>query len=259
MMAYCYQPWISPFTYRKLFDSPFLQFQASAAFSLPEFGPHAEMSSSGTLLVSGMVYPDGTVSEPEIVRLERGGAVGFAPPIFNPPPGDDYCLDVQAVDGSSLAHRCFTAGFADIESGSLAESSPFFFTLPYPEDQNVGRVTVSKHGAVLASTSPSNHPPELVVTFPNGGEQLDRLGEQTMTWAAHDADGDSLHFDLLFSPDGGQSWLPLATDLSEPAYTFQTGQIPASSNALIRVIATDGFHTAVDESDAPFSLVERIR
>jgi hypothetical protein len=97
----------------------------------------------------------------------------------------------------------------------------------------------------------------MVVTFPNGGEELDSLDRQTITWTAHDADGGSLHFDLLFSPDRGESWLPLATGLSEPAYTFQSGQIPASSAALIRVIATDGFHTTVDESDAPFSLVEK--
>ena len=57
----------------------------------------------------------------------------------------------------------------------------------------------------------------------------------------------------------GQSWLPLATDLNEPAYTFHTGQIPVSNNALIRVIATDGFHTAVDESDAPFSLAANLQ
>ncbi len=253
MMAYCYQPWISPFTYRKLFDSPYLQPQASAAFLLPEFGPLAEKNSSGTLLVSGVVYPDGTVSTPEIVRLERSGAGSFAPPAFNPPPGEDYCLDVQATDGSSLAHRCFNPGFADIESGAMAESSPFFFTLPHPERQEIGQITISKNGRVLARTGPSNHPPDLVITFPNGGEVLEN--QQTMTWTAQDADGDSLHFDLLFSPDGGESWLPLATNLSDPAYTFHTDKIPASSTALIRVVATDGFHTAVDESDAPFSLV----
>jgi hypothetical protein len=257
MMAYCALPWISPHTYRRLFDSPFLQPDAAAALPLANFEPQAEMGAGGSMLVSGVIYPDGTVSRPEIIRLAGnafpGAGGAFSPPLeFRPPPGDDYCLEVETNDNALLARHCFDAGFVDLESGQPTESSPFFLTLPNIDTRDVAKVTVSKNEVSLAIVTPSNTPPQVTVTFPNGGEILgDR---QMITWEAGDADDDSLLYDLLYSPDGGQSWLPLAVRLNRTDYTFYTGQIPASDNALIRVIATDGFHTNLDQSDAPFTI-----
>jgi len=63
-----------------------------------------------------------------------------------------------------------------------------------------------------------------------------------------------LSYDVLYSPDGGQQWLPLAVRLTEPNYTFFTGQVLPGNNTLIRVIANDGFNTTVDQSDNPFTI-----
>jgi len=257
MMAYCFQPWISPFTYRKLFDSPFLQPDATAAtLPLANFEPQAETSSRGTLLVSGVVYRDGTVSQPEIVRLEgdafSGAGSGFSPPMFTPPTGDDYCLDIKAKDGAILAQHCFNVGFEDVENGRPVESSPFFITLPQPEGGDIGQIAITKNDVALVITEPSNTPPEVKITFPNGGEILSN--QQTLSWEAFDADGDSPVYDVLYSADGGQSWLPLATRLTETFYILDLSKIPASRSALIRVIASDGFHSSVDESDYTFAV-----
>ena len=256
MMAYCYQPWISPFTYRKLFDSPFLQPDATAMLPLANFQPQAEASPNGTLLVSGVVYRDGTVAQPEIIQLEGNGFVNaasiFSPPGFTPPAGDDYCLEVQAADGATLAQQCFDVGFADVETGQPVEAAPFFVTLPAPTGREIGQVTISQNDVALVVTRPSHTPPVVTVTFPNGGEML--RDRQTITWQAFDADGDPLLYDLLYSADGGRTWLPLATRLRETNYTFYTHQIAASRTALLRVMASDGFHTGVDESDGLFTI-----
>jgi hypothetical protein len=257
MMAYCFQPWVSPFTYRKLFDSPFLQPDATAAtLPLANFQPQTETSSRGTLLVSGVVYRDGTVSQPEIVRLEgdafSGAGSGFSPPMFTPPTGDDYCLEIKAQDGAILAQHCFDVGFEDVENDQPVESSPFFFTLPQPEGGDIGQIAITKKNVVLVITEPSNTPPEITITFPNGGEVLSH--QQTLTWEAFDGDGDLLVYDVLYSADGGQSWLPLVTRLTEPFHTFDVSEVPTSSSALIRVIASDGFHTTIDESDYTFTI-----
>jgi hypothetical protein len=256
MMAYCTQPWISPHTYRKIFESPFLNPDVSATLPLADFQPLAEAGEGGTLLVSGVVYPDGTVSQPEIVRLTGdafpSAASGFSPPVFTPPPGNDYCLEVQASDGASLTQRCFDVGFNDLESGQPDESSPYFFTLSDLDSQDIGQISISKNDVALVIVTPSNSPPDVALNYPNGGEVLE--GQQTVTWEAYDADGDSLQYDLLYSADGGQSWLPLAVRLNQPEFTFFTSQIEASENALIRVIATDGFHTSTDQSDAVFTI-----
>ncbi len=257
MMAYCTQPWISPHTYRKLFDSPFLKPDTSSFLSFPDFEPQVEANEGGTLLVSGVVYPDGTVSRPEIIKLAGdafgNAASGFTPALkFTPPPGDDYCLDVQASDDTLLAQHCFDIGFTDLETGSHTEPSPFFLTLPQVNTADVGKVTIRRNRVAIIIVTPSNNPPDVTVTYPNGGEVLS--GRQTLSWDAHDADGDSLQYDVLYSPDGGQNWLPLAVRLAGTSYTFYTGQILPSENALIRVIANDGFNTTIDESDGPFTI-----
>jgi hypothetical protein len=256
MMAYCAQPWISPHTYRKIFTSPFLQPDGAPVQALSNFQPQIENTGAGTLLVSGVVYPDGSVTRPEIIRLEGdafAGAAGFEPPAaFTPPPGDDYCLEIQAKDGAVLSQHCFEVGFMDLENSLAVDSSPFFFTLPNIKPDEVGRVTIRKHQAAIVTVTPSNNPPEVTLHFPNGGETLN--GRQTISWDAHDPDGDTLRYDLLYSPDAGQRWLPLAIQLTEPNYSFETSQMPASNQMLIRVVANDGFLTTTDESDGLFAI-----
>jgi hypothetical protein len=256
MMAYCTRPWISPHTYRKIFDSPFLQPSSQDIFEFTNFQPQTEPAESGTLLVSGVVYPNGTVSNPEVIKLEGdafGQAAGFSPPLkFTPPPGEDYCLNVEGAGDTLLAQHCFDVGFADLETGRPADASPFFFTLPQVKVAEVEKISITKNQVAVIIVTPSNNPPEVTVTYPNGGEVLS--GYQTISWDASDADGDPLSYDVLYSPDGGQRWLPLAVRLTEPTYTFFTGQVLSGNNTLIRVIANDGFNTTIDESDDPFTI-----
>src|SRR5574341_377573 len=77
---------------------------------------------------------------------------------------------------------------------------------------------------------------------------------QTIAWEASDPDGDPLHYLLQLSLDNARNWITLVTDLTETSYTFDTAQVPASHEALIRVVATDGLRTAQDSSDAAFTV-----
>jgi hypothetical protein len=246
MMAYCSQPWISPYTYRKIFNSPFLQPDSNQVQPLTYAQPQSGSSGAAALVVSGVVYPDGAVSPPEIVQLD-GSA--FARVMgFNPPPGDDYCLDVLAKDQTGLAHYCFDVGFVDVETGQpTTEPSPFFITLPGVDPQAAAKVTISQNQTPLASLTPSNHSPNVSLDFPSGGETL--AGSQTITWQANDADGDPLVYDLLYSSDQGQSWFPLAVRLHQTHYTLYMSQLPGGPAGIIRVIASDGFHSSFDQSD----------
>ncbi|MEM7342696.1 MAG: cohesin domain-containing protein [Chloroflexota bacterium] len=254
MMAYCTHPWISPHTYRKILESPFLLPGEITDLTMPDFKPYQETTKAGTLLVSGVIYPNGTVAEPEIVWLEgaafadAGGS--FNPPLeFTPMKGDDYCLTVTATNTDTLAEHCFDVGFVDLETGLPTNPSPFFFTLPTDDEAAIASVTLAQNNVEIITVVPSNTPPEVSLTFPQGGDRL--TGQQTITWQATDADGDSLFYDLLYSPDSGQSWLPLAIRLTAPHYTFNANQLSPTVDALIRVIAHDGFHTAIDVS-SPF-------
>jgi hypothetical protein len=252
MMAYCTHPWISPHTYRKIFDSPFLKPEADVALTIPpELRPEEKVDQGRTLLVSGVVYQDGTASHPEIIQLEGEAlaeAASFIPPAPNSTSGNNYCVRVQARNQTTLAEQCFTVGFADLETGLPTESSSFLIPLPEINPTDVGEITVSRNAQEIAAVKPSNHPPEVKVTFPTGHEALN--GKQTFTWEAVDPDGDLLWYDLLYSPDGGLSWLPIAIQLTEPRFTLSTNQLFPSAQALIRVAARDGFHTTNADSGA---------
>ncbi|MCB0167179.1 MAG: hypothetical protein KDI79_23320 [Anaerolineae bacterium] len=249
MMSYCTRPWISPYTYRKIFDSPFLQPGGAAPPVPTDYLTQVEATNAGTLMVSGVVYPNGTVSRPEILRLE--GEPVAAPADFMPPQAGegDYCLDVWDHANRRLAQRCFGAGFGDLDSHALADSSAYLFLLPGLDPADVAKITVSRGQATLVEVTPSHHKPELSLTTPASQSILS--GRQTLTWQATDSDGDRLSYDILYSLDNGQSWLPLAVQLSNTTYTFHTSQLPAGT-ARLRISASDGFHTITVESPAVF-------
>lgn len=90
---------------------------------------------------------------------------------------------------------------------------------------------------------------------PNGGEHWSSV--QVVRWKASDADGDPLTFALLYSRDGGTTWVPLTTGLPETAFTLDSGDLAGGTNCLVKVRASDGFHTAEDVSDGFFTVPRR--
>lgn len=69
-------------------------------------------------------------------------------------------------------------------------------------------------------------------------------GRARVDWAASDQDGDALVADLLYSPDGGDSWLPLAIGEATGSFEFDPKDVPASEGALGRfaVRVSDGMN-----------------
>ncbi|GAB4462401.1 MAG: hypothetical protein Kow0031_41020 [Anaerolineae bacterium] len=258
MMAYCAQPWISPHTYRKLFNSPFLQPDAvtPAEPLLASFQPQLEVADNGTLLVSGLIYPNGDVARPEIIKLASdalGSAAAFAAPVeLNTPPGDDYCVHVFDAADSLLAEQCFEAGFEDVETGQPTDPAPYFFSLPGLNLADVARVAINRQQVEQASVTASQHPPQVSFSAPAPGQTF--AGEQTLRWDAFDPDGDRLQFDLLYSTDAGASWLPLALGLRDTEYALAPGQLPAVAEVWLRLIAGDGFNSATADLAGPVRL-----
>ena len=56
------------------------------------------------------------------------------------------------------------------------------------------------------------------------------------------------------SPDGGETWLPLAIDLTETKFTMGARTLPEGSTYLIKVRATDGVNSTEDVSDDVFAI-----
>ena len=126
--------------------------------------------------------------------------------------------------------------------------------LPHHADGR--RIALMQGGNELAGLMASPSPPVLAITSPGTGASLDASTPLTIAWTASDADGDSLTFTALYSPDGGESWLPLGVDIAESSVTFNPARIEGGENVLFRVLASDGFHTT-EQTIGPLHVVQR--
>lgn len=112
------------------------------------------------------------------------------------------------------------------------------------------RVIHDEEGTILSQTRPAN-PPTVAITQPTASTTAD--DEFIVDWdASHPDDLDLLAL-VQYSVDDGETWETLGVELGAPPHTFETGFLPGSNGALIRVIVSDGFNTAQATSD-PFTV-----
>jgi len=69
---------------------------------------------------------------------------------------------------------------------------------------------------------------------------------------ASDADGDPLSYSVFYSPDGS-NWAPVGATITQTQLAVNAAELAGSSNACIRVLASDDVNMTADESDSPFT------
>lgn len=92
---------------------------------------------------------------------------------------------------------------------------------------------------------PPNHPPTIVLDFPNGGEVLS--GTVGIQYHGRDDDRDSLEVTIQLSDNGGSSWQTIKSslhstfpDFTESNLPWDTTTVPDGDNYRMRAIADDG-------------------
>jgi len=128
--------------------------------------------------------------------------------------------------------------------------------LPYTP---AARVVLKQGDTTLASRWVSAHAPTVTVLAPNGGENV--TGPLHISWTASDADGDPLRYVVQYSPDNGATWRALVVNWTDTSFTVDAQNLavlPGSSQARIRVIASDGVNTAEDQSNAVFTVARKL-
>lgn len=107
------------------------------------------------------------------------------------------------------------------------------------------------------STPPDVQPPVVQLVRPNGGEEWESGTSQSVAWQVTDPDTPvgSLRIALDLSRDGGSSFEPIASDL--PATSSYSWTVPTglTTQARIRITASDGQRSSSDLSDAQFSII----
>lgn len=237
LMTYCSPVWISPYNYFKL-NTGFTD-AASAQGSNAE--PDAPVRK---LLVSGLVFtPTLQVELNPFYVLNTASAA-------DADSGADYCLEARNASNVVLAKRCFNLAFLNCETYAPASVDGFALAIPYPAGTT--QIVLTHRGTPIAMRPVSAHAPAVRLVSPNGGENWTGSGTHTVTWTASDQDGDTLHFALAYSTDGGASWIPAGSDLTGTQHALDVSMLPGGTSVLLRISATDGVNTTDDVSDAPF-------
>jgi hypothetical protein len=232
--------WVGPQTYQALLDNS-LTSKPSEQVAAPQV----------YAIASGITYKDGSVVK---VAFEPAWEVITEALMENPPVGTAYCLDLLDAGGTTLSSRCF-------DQPALSSGLPDSFAIVLPLTGTPARLALRTGGALgpdepsaeVGSLSISAHPPQVTLDSPNGGESI---GASVLAqWHASDSDpGTQLTFNLLYSPDNGVNWEAIATGITTTQKTVDFSLIPGASSARLRVVASDGFHTAIDDSNGAFSV-----
>lgn len=240
--------WISPATFNFLFGK------------LCPAGPAlAALAARGGTVGDNLIVT-GTVNNvvPATGSLDPLARTSTAPTEIPPPPegGPGYCVNLKDSGGAVLAQYCFDVSF-EVESTTptTAASKPFGMVVPYPA--GLSRVELIRGtGALLSFRAASASPPSVTLTSPTA-PGLTLSGVQTVTWTASDPDANPLTYSLLYSPDNGVTWTGLDALITQTSSAIDFSQLPGGAAARIRVQASDGFHTAQDDSDNPFAVGEK--
>lgn len=178
-------------------------------------------------------------------------------PFADADPAGAYAIEFQTASGASLAMHPFTPKAAVVEADSVdaadAETAVQSFSLLLPLPSTARRVVLRYGSTALDERVASPAAPTISIVAPTGGAIS---GETTIAWDAQDDDGDALQFALLYSPDEGVSWVPLALDLAGDSVTVDSAWWAGGEQARVRMVATDGFNTTLADSP-PFSVARK--
>lgn len=261
MSAHCSDTWLSPLHYLMLYQSEWIPQPATTGelpVSDPGYLPRLPVGND-YLLVSG-----------DVLLGPNGGAVTFHPAwqlISSAPPevpldGTEYCFELQDASQNLISSQCLDLYWYNSETDKNTGYAPFYTVLPLGNTQAAdnaalapARLVAKFGGAVIRERLASPNPPSVTLQSPNGGETLGN--SLIVHWAGHDPDGDTLAYRLLYSSDDGLTWTQITQNLSASAALLDFSNFPATSQARIKVEASDGFHTASDSSDGTFTVPQK--
>jgi hypothetical protein len=215
------------------------------------------------LAVSGVITRTGTTFFNPFVRLPETRLD------LEPGAPGEYRFRLLDAAGTVLNETGFDASFYKSDpNGGPVDHAPFAYRIAWAEGTR--RIELVRGEQVLASRDVSPSAPEVTLVSPNGG-QVYRAGQGPIPvrWAATDPDGNPLAYSVLISPDDGETWLPVAIDLPDQAFTVSesrespagslsydvpTDRLAAGKTYRVKVIATDGVNSAEAVSHGIFAV-----
>lgn len=128
-----------------------------------------------------------------------------------------------------------------IDVVTVQDPAVVFITGSYPQSPQVVEATNPDEYGIFTSLDTPRDKSE-------PGKKVFRKGFRTITWRAHDDNGDSIRYSLFFRPKGSGNWLRLRENMEDTSLNFDSSQLPDGDYEL-RLIASD----AVDNPEMPLS------
>jgi CSLREA domain-containing protein len=225
--------WFPKVTYER-----FLNTRVSST-SLSLFTPTS--GNNQYLLITGFIYANGQTTLTPWYRLPG------SPP--DPPSGHgDYSVELLNDLGAIVYRSEFDVSFNVGKQPVLVDAVPFGFSVPYFD--STAAVILRHNGSIIAQRSVTYHAPIVTITTPQPDRYL-QLGNQ-IRWIGTDPDGDMLSYSVFLSDDKGNTWSPLATDISEDHLTISSLTPPGEY--VVKLVATDNINTTTSISE-PFKVL----
>jgi hypothetical protein len=237
-MSYCWTKdrtpiqWISPYRWQAMF----------AKFTPPSSADlRAALVVQPVYYISGQLNQDGSGSLDPIQVMPGSLSTDIAP--------GEYSIEVQDINDTVLFVAPFVATFVDVEG---VELETVYFSYQLPAQENVARILLKHNGDILDTIEPSANPPTAELLAPVNGDNWN--DQAIIEWTANDLDGDPLQFTILYSPDDGNNWYPVASQLTGSQYAVDVDLLPGGSGGKILLIVSDGFHTVLVQSAGTFTV-----
>ncbi len=118
-----------------------------------------------------------------------------------------------------------------IDSVTVQDPAVVYITGSYPPSPQVVEATNPDEYGIFTSLDTPRDKSE-------PGKKVFRKGYRTVSWRAHDENGDALRYTLYFRRKGTERWLRLRENIDETSMNFDTSQLPDGTYQL-RLIASD--------------------
>ena len=258
-MSYDDNRWASDYTYKAMYNNfgladasapGVLASAAEAVLISANVNPELDLAT----LHYSWVYPTIGMSQNVLGKWEGLRAEPYQANLASPD-AVNYHLRLLDAGGAALADYTLTP--IDVES-HFGETQALSFQQTFAAPAGtVARMELMADSSILVSRDVGTASPVITILQPVGGETFSDA--MTISWQASDPDEDILLFNLQYSPDGGLTWKSIADEvIGNPEGEVSQldlddlGSLGASNGAtgLIRVAASDGYHTTIAVSNA---------
>ena len=281
LMSYCpsggsKQGWISPFTWGQMFTdlhlapSTLAPGSQSTAAAAPAAASQPQVVYTQSLVVNVVIDHPATATPLTVYTGHLGALLRVnSTGAYTALPGGAFTVeehDAPGGLGKVLAFQSFSADFASeyapppggVPAVFPSNDTPvenISFIMPWADGTR--SIVLVYRGAVLEvldQRDVSLNAPQVKITSPV--QAVNWLAHTTpvLKWTGNDLDGDPLTYSVLYSYDGGLSYLLLADNLTATSYPVNVDSMAGGSDVRFRVVASDGVNTGFDETPATITI-----